>query len=71
MIPPGNREETWRRLDQFMLESFVLTCQNNFNMINYPTFAEGYQVAARDGFNKVGPADTEAPPPDGDLGLPD
>jgi NAD(P) transhydrogenase len=39
-------------------------------VFNYPTFAECYKVAALDGFNKVGPADIEAPPPDSDLDLP-
>lgn len=39
-------------------------------VFNYPTFAECYKVAALDGFNKVGPADSEAPPPDSDLGMP-
>lgn len=36
-------------------------------VFNYPTFAECYKVAALDGFNKVGPVDVEAPPPDTDL----
>ena len=32
-------------------------------VFNYPTFAECYKVAALDGYNKVGPAEKEAPPP--------
>lgn len=32
-------------------------------VFNYPTLAEAYKVAALDGFNKVGPADSEAPLP--------
>ena len=33
-------------------------------VFNYPTFAECYKVAALDGFNKVGPPQDQAPPPD-------
>jgi NAD(P) transhydrogenase len=32
-------------------------------VFNYPTFAECYKVAALDGYNKVGPAEGEVPPP--------
>ena len=32
-------------------------------VFNYPTFAECYKVAALDGYNKVGPAGGEVPPP--------
>ena len=32
-------------------------------VFNYPTFAECYKVAALDGYNKVGPAAGEVPPP--------
>ncbi len=32
-------------------------------VFNYPTLAECYKNAALDGFNKIGPADAEAPPP--------
>ncbi len=32
-------------------------------VFNYPTLAEAYKVAALDGYNKVGPADSEAPLP--------
>ena len=31
-------------------------------VFNYPTLAECYKVAALDGYNKVGPAGSEAPP---------
>ena len=34
------------------------------NVFNYPTFAECYKVAALDGYNKIGPPQDEAPPPD-------
>ena len=33
-------------------------------VFNYPTLAEAYKVAALDGYNKVGPAEGEAPAPD-------
>ncbi len=33
------------------------------NVFNYPTFAECYKVAALDGYNKVGPAQADEPPP--------
>ena len=33
-------------------------------VFNYPTLAEAYKVAALDGYNKVGPLETEAPLPD-------
>ena len=32
-------------------------------VFNYPTLAEAYKIAALDGYNKVGPADSEAPLP--------
>jgi NAD(P) transhydrogenase len=32
-------------------------------VFNYPTLAECYKVAALDGYNKVGPAEGEVPPP--------
>jgi NAD(P) transhydrogenase len=32
-------------------------------VLNYPTFAECYKVAALDGYNKVGPPPGGAPPP--------
>ena len=32
-------------------------------VFNYPTLAECYKNAALDGINKIGPADSEAPPP--------
>ena len=33
-------------------------------VFNYPTLAEAYKVAALDGYNKVGPEDSEFPFPD-------
>ena len=33
-------------------------------VFNYPTLAEAYKVAALDGYNKVGPEDSETPLPD-------
>jgi NAD(P) transhydrogenase len=34
-----------------------------YAVFNYPTFAECYKVAALDGYNKIGPASDEVPPP--------
>src|SRR5262245_34455592 len=34
-----------------------------YAVFNYPTFAECYKVAALDGYNKIGPARDEVPPP--------
>jgi NAD(P) transhydrogenase len=36
-----------------------------YSVMNYPTFAECYKVAALDGYNKVGPAASEEVPPPG------
>jgi NAD(P) transhydrogenase len=40
-----------------------------YSVFNYPTFAECYKVAALDGYNKVGPASDEVPPPGSGLAL--
>lgn len=41
-----------------------------YAVMNYPTFAECYKVAALDGYNKIGPAVTsEVPPPGSGLAL--
>lgn len=40
-----------------------------YSVFNYPTFAECYKVAALDGYNKIGPASDEVPPPGSGLAL--
>jgi len=40
-----------------------------YAVFNYPTFAECYKVAALDGYNKLGPASDEVPPPGSGLAL--